>query len=342
MRNAIAGIPVAIALLGGAAFPDVTHGLAAAVAASRFTVHFLDVGTGDSAIIDIGESEVLIDGGDSVQVLTDDLDRTRIVDGPIELVVLTHADSDHWKGLRRLFGFDGKNANPPAVLEFWEPGYNRDCRQLDSYDTFIDKMEHLPGLREFRRPLQTTHPPAVATGMVNELTIPGVPNVEFRLLHSDSAPESSNNDCPYLINNASIVFSARIFNHRFLFTGDANGKERAEASPGSPGHIEKLLLDLDAAHPGTLRADVLKAPHHGSETASTQAFLDRVAPDFVIVSSSTRHHLPKDTVLDRYENVQAAILKTDLDPKADNDHIICFEDEVQELDCRHAATLNEQ
>ncbi|MCH8058917.1 MAG: hypothetical protein IIA11_00520 [Proteobacteria bacterium] len=32
-------------------------------------VHFLDVGTGDSAIIDMGDREIIIDGGDSIAVL---------------------------------------------------------------------------------------------------------------------------------------------------------------------------------------------------------------------------------------------------------------------------------
>src|SRR5687767_14603748 len=113
MRNALTALPLAIALLGG--FPVSEPGAPAVpsgLAASRFAVHFLDVGTGDAAIIDIGSTEIVIDGGDSVQVLTDYVTRTGLVDGPIELVVVTHGDSDHWKGLTRLLGFDGRNPTP--------------------------------------------------------------------------------------------------------------------------------------------------------------------------------------------------------------------------------------
>ena len=67
----------------------------------------------------------------------------------------------------------------------------------------------------------------------------------------------------------------------------------------------------EATHPGTLKADVLKVPHHGSETASTQAFINAVNPDFAIISASTKHHLPKTTTVDRYENTQRVILSTD-------------------------------
>jgi hypothetical protein len=222
------------------------------------------------------------------------------------------------------------------VLEFWEPGYNRDCRPLESYESFISAVENLQGLRNFRRPLEDTRVPATQSRRVDAIR---VQDIDLSVLHTNSHPQSSNTDCAYLINNASIVLSARLFNHRFLFTGDANGKERNEASPGTPGHLEKLLLDLDDDLPGTLASDVFKVPHHGSETASTQAFIDRVDPDFVIVSSSTRHDLPRESVMRRYDNGERVILRTDVDSKADNNHIICFETESRELNCDYESTL---
>ncbi len=108
-----------------------------------------------------------------------------------------------------------------------------------------------------------------------------------------------------------------------MFTGDANGKERDEDGTVAAGHVEQMLLAVEAAHPGTLKADVLKVPHHGSETASTQAFIDAVDPAFVIISASTRHHLPKDTVVRRYDNGQRVILRTDESRDNDQDHIVC-------------------
>lgn len=288
-----------------------------------FQIHFLDVGTGDSAIIDVGETEIIIDGGDSVRVLHDYAVRTGIIHGPIELVIVTHADSDHWKGLSRLLGFDGQASQPFEVLEFWEPGYNRDCRSLQSYIDFIDNVQGMPGIG-FRRPLENTHAPAVVSGAPASFILPSMPNVKLTLLHSDSNPPASNNDCAYRINNASIVLMVEVSGFRFLFSGDANGKERDEASPGTPGHIEAKLLALESAHPGTLKADVLKVPHHGSETASTQAFINAVDPQFVIISASTKHHLPKQTVVGRYRNGQRVILQTDANRESNRDHIICF------------------
>jgi beta-lactamase superfamily II metal-dependent hydrolase len=128
---------------------------------------------------------------------------------------------------------------------------------------------------------------------------------------------------------------------KILFTGDANGKERNEPSPGTPGHIEKMLLDIESQNPGILKADILKVPHHGSETASTQAFIDKVNPKFVIISSSTTHHLPKSTTKARYDNGQRIILQTDKDIKKAHDHIICASVAVGEVQCNYKSVWEE-
>ena len=44
------------------------------LAASGFEVHFIDAGNGDAAIV-VGQSEIIIDGGDSARVLHDYVDR---------------------------------------------------------------------------------------------------------------------------------------------------------------------------------------------------------------------------------------------------------------------------
>ena len=256
---------------------------------AAWAVHFVDVGTGDGAIIDMGDLEIVIDGGNFVNTMRNYIDEHDLIQSPIELVIVTHADTDHWKGLTRLLGYDGVVDAPPAVLEFWEPGHSRDCRPQASYDAFITNVQANVPVAGFKRPLESHHQPATVSGTPAPLTLPSLPGVAITVLHTEDQPTAT--DCSYRINNASIVTMIEIDGVRFLFTGDANGKERAEASPGTPGHVEQQLLTLEAAHPGTLSADVLKAPHHESETASTQAFVDAVDPDFVIISASTISHL---------------------------------------------------
>lgn len=176
------------------------------------------------------------------------------------------------------------------------------------------------------------------------------PNTAKLLLSLGAIQCSPKNVCqgggiPYKVNNASIVVLIEIQGLRFLFTGDANGKERDELSPGTPGHVEAKQLALEQAQPGLLKVDVLKVPHHGSETASTQEFTDAVDFGFAIISASTKHHLPKPTVETRYQDGQRVVLRTDIHPENDIDHVLCMITQTggrsNAFDCIFATALNE-
>jgi competence protein ComEC len=67
---------------------------------------------------------------------------------------------------------------------------------------------------------------------------------------------------------------------------------------------------------GLLRqTDVLKVPHHGSKTSSTAAFLDLLRPAFAVMSAGFENSYghPHPDVLERYQERQACVLRTDLD-----------------------------
>lgn len=231
--------------------------------------------------------------------------------------------------------FDGRGPNPPRVLEFWEPGYDRLCNSpadRKNYLAFIDHFQQLDGV-QFRRPLAEFPVPAVETEQLQPFMLESIPDVTFTLLHSDATPASDNTECSYLINNASIVLRLQIGTTRFLFTGDANGKERKAEDASQVGHVEKALLQLEKLVPGILMADVLKVPHQGSETASTRPFIKRIDPHFVIISASTRHELPKETVVKRYASTERVILRTHRDRANNDDHIVYMKEAGMELKC---------
>ncbi len=64
-----------------------------------------------------------------------------------------------------------------------------------------------------------------------------------------------------------------------------------------------------------LDADVIKVPHHGSESSSTPEFVARVDPDIAVVTVGRRNRfgLPDEPVIERYENAGALVLRTDID-----------------------------
>ena len=60
---------------------------------------------------------------------------------------------------------------------------------------------------------------------------------------------------------------------------------------------------------------ILKVPHHGSATSSSQIFLDALRPDIALISAGRGNPFghPVPAVIDRYRNIGAAIYRTDQD-----------------------------
>jgi competence protein ComEC len=80
------------------------------------------------------------------------------------------------------------------------------------------------------------------------------------------------------------------------------------------GDMEKPMEIQAIAAGEPLRADILKVGHHGSNTSSSEPFLEAVSPTFALISdgfeNSFRH--PHRLVLERLAAYRATILRTDL------------------------------
>jgi len=108
-------------------------------------------------------------------------------------------------------------------------------------------------------------------------------------------------------NDTSIVLRIDYGETSFLFTGDMEtGAERD-------------LVDSGA----DLRATVLKAGHHGSDTSSGYQFLREVMPEYVVISvgEGNSYGHPSDEVLSRYRDAGAEVYRTDM-----QGHIIAHSD----------------
>jgi competence protein ComEC len=86
--------------------------------------------------------------------------------------------------------------------------------------------------------------------------------------------------------------------HSILLPGDIEAAQEAE------------LVEHDRQQ---LRASILLAPHHGSGTSSTPAFLDAVKPDMALfqVGYRNRYRHPKPEVFERYGNLGIQRLRSD-------------------------------
>lgn len=98
-------------------------------------------------------------------------------------------------------------------------------------------------------------------------------------------------------NNDSLVIELRYGRVSMLLTGDI-GEE-----------VERALIPtLDL-----LPIVVLKSPHHGSGTSSSQEFIDAIKPRLVVISCGRGNSFghPVDAVVDRYKAAGAEVLRTD-------------------------------
>lgn len=106
-------------------------------------------------------------------------------------------------------------------------------------------------------------------------------------------------DSSQVVNNNSVVIRATYGSVAFLFTGDVESE------------AEAAMLDRGAE----VAAQVLKVPHHGSDTSSTEPFLTEVGPELAVISvgASNPYGHPAEQVLQRLTEAGATIYRTDQD-----------------------------
>lgn len=126
---------------------------------------------------------------------------------------------------------------------------------------------------------------------INEVNVGykvSIEDLNFEIMSVDnSEPENEN--------VSSIVVEMTYGNQKYLFMGDA--EEENEAA--------RKWNDVD----------VLKVGHHGSNTSTTEEFLNQVLPEISVISvgEGNSYELPKDKILKRLENIGSTIYRTDKD-----------------------------
>ncbi|MCF0123503.1 MAG: MBL fold metallo-hydrolase [Ruminiclostridium sp.] len=104
-------------------------------------VHFINVGQGDAALIDYGNVEVLIDGGDNKAGPTLVSYLSSYIDGPLDYVIATHPDADHVGGLDDVLAAfqvnevidSGRSSTTKTYQQYWTAAVN-EPNSILSYD----------------------------------------------------------------------------------------------------------------------------------------------------------------------------------------------------------------
>lgn len=123
------------------------------------------------------------------------------------------------------------------------------------------------------------------------------------------------------LNHYSAVVKVDFLDKSFLFTGDAEKINEEEM-------IEKYGVRL--------KSHILKVGHHGSNTSTSEEFIEKVVPDYAVISvgKDNSYGHPSALVIQRLQNHGVKIYRTDLQgtiiARSDGQQILFNQDPVNQ------------
>jgi competence protein ComEC len=285
VRRVVAAAAGTIAI--GLGFLIAFHPFSSRTAEGMLRVEFLDVGQGDAALVTFPNGEtMLIDGG-----------------GRIGFRTVVDEDDEPFEP-------DIPGIGEAVVSEFlWEQGLSRVDHLLATHPD-SDHMQGLtdvarnfrigavyfppiamapePGWSEFVATLERREIPTNILAAGDLVVIGGVDVEVLWPIPGHPAAATSN--------NGSLVIRLRYGDRSILFLGDVERE------------AETAILEMAAS----LRSDVVKAPHHGSRTSSTQGLVEAVKAQHVVISVGRRSMFghPHPEVVERWRASGAEVKTT--------------------------------
>lgn len=242
-------------------------------------VHFVDVGQGDSIIINADGHYGIIDGGPSnkSQFLYSYIKKLGAT--PFELIVISHTDGDHVGGIVSAVEAVGI-ANKCTI---WCNDLESDQRQFTAFKSRVASAG-----------CKIVDPVVGTTIMLG--------NARITVIGPISKSGRRNDD--------SIVVKLEYAGKTFLFMGDA---ERLEEN-SLINEYSPVLTEFGKYPLSELKADVLKVGHHGADNSATQYFLNYVKPDISVISvgENNRNGHPTENTLSRLVQSGSKIYRTDV------------------------------
>lgn len=257
---------------------------------NNLVVTFLDVGQGDSAVIETpSHKTILIDAGTNDTFFDGNFDAGATVITPflrsenvqtIAAVLISHPHLDHYGGLFTLlknFTLDEFIDGPYPVESILYAQLLEQILERSIPHHLVQAGDHLDW--DDQLTTEILWPPSPAS------------------LENFKSKKKSQ------INNRSIILKITYKKISFLFSGDV--ESAAELA---------LIAQLRAAN-SNLKVTFLKAAHHGSMTSSSKEFLDAVHPELVVISCgrNNQFHHPHAVVLERLSELGVPSKRTDED-----------------------------
>ncbi|TYP78052.1 ComEC/Rec2 family competence protein [Paenibacillus methanolicus] len=277
-------------------------------------VSFLDVGQGDAVLIRAASGKhVLVDGGGTVRFGREgeswrerrdpyEVGRKTVVPllykrgvRELDLLVISHLDSDHIGGLKAV-----ANSVPiKAVL------WNGTLKESDDAMSLMQELERLD-IPLYRAALNSE----LTLDSASSIRIVGgaVEGTAHLAKTEDGIPMAEEQ------NGHSVAMVVRLHGRSFLLAGDADAEQEKRMIRDLTNGTPSSATDSDAA----VGIDVMKASHHGSKTSTTPDWLAYWKPGSAVISAgrnNTYGH-PHPSVLQRLADSNIPVLRTDLGGEA--------------------------
>ena len=230
------------------------------VSGQPLSVHFIDVGQGDCTLVDFGDVEILVDGGDyDTWEAVEEYIRP-LVNGKLDYVIATHPDADHVGGLTYIL----TDFSIGTIID------SGSYKNTETYSNYIASVGASDGAVVYDDDMTFD----LGGGAVLSI-------IETGDSHAD-------------VNDDSVVSEIRYGSFSLLMTGDMGCETERE-------NLKKFRS-----------ATVLKAAHHGSSYSTSEDFLERVRPDYVIISAGKDNSYghPHAETLSRISDAGAQALST--------------------------------
>ncbi len=270
------------------------------ISAGEYKVHFIDVGQGDSSLIEFPDGKkMLIDTGeDSAENnLLRYLDSVNIT--TIDYLVLTHTDSDHIGNAEAVLeNYDVLTVYMPTVYSTYdeENGFDTDpdytTKETKVYSRVTEAV-YKEGATVIRTFVGEDEDTPKTQPIVNEEYNY---RVDFYAPYSETFSDSNDYSPVIMVrfgdldgkgeNGANLTVD-------FMFVGDLEEK----------GEEEFLEENSSILTTGELDCEILKVGHHGSSTSSSEEFLKVTCPEYAIIScgKDNKYGHPHDETIAKLE-----------------------------------------
>lgn len=243
-------------------------------------VSYIDIGQGDSELIESGGYSILIDGGEkgSGDEIISYLEERGI--SKLDYVIASHPHSDHIGGLTDImYSIINEESDIEIGTVVMSDLDDSVVPTTKVYTYFLEDIDKL----------------GIDLKIVEEQEEISLASDNSMLTLIPSPFTDDDN-----LNNESIVTVFRNGENTFLFTGDAEKEE------------EKALVETGALN--GIDADVYKAGHHGSSNASSEELLSLISPSYTVIScgAGNSYGHPHEESLERISDCGSEILRTDL------------------------------